>query len=713
MKQENLFSRTVFSIAISLSLAACGGGEAIDSGGGASAKTSAASSKKRPAPAPTTTTNPSWIQCAYENGVCTFTGTRQVQYGANNIYAYVTATDSVGCNNTVFGDPVPGVAKSCQYSSTTTVAPSTSTTTTTTTTTTTPTTTTPTTSVAPAGFVPIVIDAPVNASGATLSVASYGASTSSADNTTAFRNAIAAAKTMKAAKLIVPTGVYYFDADQQRVMFDGLTDFVFDGQNSEFIFRKKGFFGFSNNTRTVFKNFVVDWDWDRSGPIAYMAKVVKVDYNAQTIELNFPKVADMPTSIQMFNVEMIDADTCKPTIRGTEVWNASITSMTKTGANTLVVKTPTSSILNLPVGASLRIRQYNYDWHAMTVDNVKHTTFDNINLYASTGMGWVNYNSDHFELINSKVTIRPGSGRCISAAADAFHVGGSHGFFRLENNEFAYQGDDGMNIKDPATVGVDRIDNRTLLIKNAPWWRMTFGAGDIIELRNPDYTPLSMLPAVATATYQDPNSYRITFTADLPAVIDPNAIVFNRTRYNTVNYSIRNNYLHSNRARGILAKGSLGWIDGNRIERTSLAAMQIEVGGDEGTMIDGLTVSNNTFTSNDAYGWSFGTVAVYGGSGDPVYRPIRNLSIIGNTFNDTADAPVDMYGVDTAFVKGNTVTSGTMPKRFDLKSGQFRVGKSNKVNYCSNVVDPLYSLASPYLYTDTATTSNISTVCTQ
>jgi uncharacterized protein (DUF1800 family) len=54
-----------------------------------------------------------YTKCADEGGTCTFTGTKAVIYGANNIYATKTATSSIGCNNTEFGDPVVGVVKAC------------------------------------------------------------------------------------------------------------------------------------------------------------------------------------------------------------------------------------------------------------------------------------------------------------------------------------------------------------------------------------------------------------------------------------------------------------------------------------------------------------------------------------------------------------------------------------------------------------------------
>lgn len=66
-----------------------------------------------------------WTRCASEGNACNFSGTRQVRYGANNTYAFVTATSTVACSNGVFGDPVYGVVKTCDYGDaiTTTAAP--------------------------------------------------------------------------------------------------------------------------------------------------------------------------------------------------------------------------------------------------------------------------------------------------------------------------------------------------------------------------------------------------------------------------------------------------------------------------------------------------------------------------------------------------------------------------------------------------------------
>jgi parallel beta-helix repeat protein len=65
-----------------------------------------------------TTGTDTWTYCASEGSTCSFSGTRQVRYGANGQYAYKTFTSSVYCSNSVFGDPIHGVAKTCSYAST-------------------------------------------------------------------------------------------------------------------------------------------------------------------------------------------------------------------------------------------------------------------------------------------------------------------------------------------------------------------------------------------------------------------------------------------------------------------------------------------------------------------------------------------------------------------------------------------------------------------
>jgi beta-glucanase (GH16 family) len=131
------FSMSALSCACAaVLLAACGGGSGTDSGAAAStnATTGIEASTAQGNSAAGTTANTSantststdsstvapasaWTQCAAEYGTCTFTGTKEVRYGAGDKWATRTATGSIACNNSVFGDPAFGTSKVCEVSS--------------------------------------------------------------------------------------------------------------------------------------------------------------------------------------------------------------------------------------------------------------------------------------------------------------------------------------------------------------------------------------------------------------------------------------------------------------------------------------------------------------------------------------------------------------------------------------------------------------------
>ena len=55
-----------------------------------------------------------YTTCAAENGTCSFTGYgRNIAYGANGAFIYRVFSSSTPCTNSVFGDPIGNVVKSC------------------------------------------------------------------------------------------------------------------------------------------------------------------------------------------------------------------------------------------------------------------------------------------------------------------------------------------------------------------------------------------------------------------------------------------------------------------------------------------------------------------------------------------------------------------------------------------------------------------------
>jgi hypothetical protein len=145
---------------------------------------------------------------------------------------------------------------------------------------------------------------PANPTGPVLNLADFGAvpngdsppSTGPDQNHAALVAAIAKCHEVKASKLIVPKGVYRITSGDS-ILFDGLTDFIFDGGGSTFLFHeiKGGAAGIviRNCTRNVFAHFNVDWDWKIS-PLASVGRLTKVD--PAFFEMRFETAAPLDPS---------------------------------------------------------------------------------------------------------------------------------------------------------------------------------------------------------------------------------------------------------------------------------------------------------------------------------------------------------------------------------------------------------------------------------
>jgi hypothetical protein len=66
---------------------------------------------------PGTQAEAAWTKCADEGQRCNFNGARIVRYGAQDKYVTRELQNGVDCNNQTFGDPIEGVTKHCELSS--------------------------------------------------------------------------------------------------------------------------------------------------------------------------------------------------------------------------------------------------------------------------------------------------------------------------------------------------------------------------------------------------------------------------------------------------------------------------------------------------------------------------------------------------------------------------------------------------------------------
>lgn len=104
-------------------LTACGGGDGTDTPVANSAGTMGATSLSTVTSKPSSTSSTSWTVCADQGAVCSYSGAKEVRYGTATNYVAKTLTGPVACTDSVFGDPAPGLAKTCTVAASTTASP--------------------------------------------------------------------------------------------------------------------------------------------------------------------------------------------------------------------------------------------------------------------------------------------------------------------------------------------------------------------------------------------------------------------------------------------------------------------------------------------------------------------------------------------------------------------------------------------------------------
>lgn len=522
--------------------------------------------------------------------------------------------------------------------------------------------------VLPTGAQPFSIEAPANMRGPVLRLSDFGAvadgdappSSGPDRNFAAFKAAIAKCRAVKASKLIVPRGVYRITSGQ-TIVFDSLSDFIFDGGGSTFLFHQiKGGPGMliRNCNRTVISHFNLDWDW-KIDPLASVGRVLRTGPNSSFFEMRFETTAPLDPK-RWLTMNPLDEKLRVPGT-GQEFGDFRPQKIEKLDAQT--VRVWPSYPIPAKTGQLYLLRHYTYDKHAIVMAGNTHLSLQYVTIYSFPGIGFiVGGDQHHFELLHCRITYPEGQRRPITTTADGFHVGQSQGFIRLEDCDFGYMGDDCINIHDNIHSGVRRVDAHTLVAERIVAWMCPYSPGDLIEIRNGDYSPTGYTGKLkgSKADYKN-KEVTLVFEQELPARITSDAILFNH-RYGSRNCIIRNCYFHENRARGVLCNTADWLIEGNRFFHNQHSAMLLiaDVGPNwsEGFGARNVIIHNNQFDSSNCIGAGDGAVvgmsAISGGSTTP-YPLLENILFENNVFKEMTGPAIEATSFKNLIIRNNRI----------------------------------------------------------
>ncbi|MBT8037021.1 MAG: right-handed parallel beta-helix repeat-containing protein [Verrucomicrobiae bacterium] len=482
-------------------------------------------------------------------------------------------------------------------------------------------------------------------------------------------------------------------AGNQKLTIDGGgSDFIFHGRVSPFVLNRVD--------GATLKNFSIDW----KRPFQSELKIVErnTDDRSFIVEIDPEKypyvIKDDRLYFKHYNWEdpfganiVFDPKTGAP-IHDTRKYYIHPNSKIKaTAAGKNRVKIESQISTPPPVGTYMIV--YGVEptsrlCPAIDVTHSKDVVIENVQIYAAGGMGIIAERTENIHLNNFNVTTRKGSGRLVSARADATHFIGCKGDILIENCLLEHMLDDSSNVHG-AYVRVEKnLGNNQFLcaISHPQQWGLTFAeAGDKVAMLSRE----TILPFAKTTVkaVKKINEQRIIITLSSTPKNLPNVPMSLENLSWNANFTMRNNTIKENRARSVLITTKGKVLLENNYFSSHMKGILIE--GDnhywyESGAVQDVTIRNNVFNNIGYAGGSRG-YALYASPmirkgqrmGEGRYH--RNIHFTGNTVKSFNGQFIFARSVDGLNITGNTFelskdypTIDTKPPAIDL-------------HYCDNV----------------------------
>ena len=452
---------------------------------------------------------------------------------------------------------------------------------------------------------------------------------------------------------------FYRIASGETIVFDGLSDFIFDGGGSTFLFDKiKGGSGIEikNCNRAIFCNFNLDWDW-KIDPLASIGRIKKVAPDRSFFEMRFETTPPLDPN-RWVTMNPLDE---KLRVPGTGEEFGGFTPKKIETLDPRTVRVWPSRPIAPTLGHLYLLRHYTYEKHGIVMYDNTGLSLRDVTIYSFPGIGFVvSGDQHHFELLRCRIANPENERRPITTTADGFHVTQSQGFMKLIDCDFGYLGDDCINIHDNIHAGVQRVDAHTLVAKGIVTWRCPFATGDLVEIRNGDFSPTGFIGKLKESKPDiKAKETTLVFERALPGHIESDAILFNH-RYGSRNYIIRNCYFHENRARAILCNTADGLIEGNRFFHNQFAALHVTADIDpswsEGFGPQNVIIRGNTFESENCAGEHDGAVVDVSATidGSPTAYPlVENVVLANNLFKEMTGPAIDAASFKNLIIRDN------------------------------------------------------------
>lgn len=499
-----------------------------------------------------------------------------------------------------------------------------------------------------------------------INASQFGLSADAEDNTQAMRNAFDYCRQHPNTKLVIDKGIYHFSPEED-IYLNRLKNTLVDANNAEFIFSTPHYFKIYACDNVEIRNMIVDWDWDTLR-LGSLVKIENENDAENTLEIEFTELDEVNADIPLLSFMQYDPVDLVAGVHGSfKIYSPSvdtecIKTVEKVEGRPNVLKVTHSGALDYFRNDEVYLlRHYVYGGQVFnTVEESSNITYNNISIYGACGMGYVfAYGSNHYQIINSYIGLRPGAEDKyrISTTADGIHITNTGGYFRIDNCDLSFCGDDIINIHSNMFYIKSIDESRKIMQGTVP--NKIVEPGHTLSFMDTDFNIIDCKATVESITR---NGYEatITLTEPLPVTISAGLVAYNGNRHSE-NYVLTNNYVHETKGRGFLLNSDNGLCDGNTFYRTCSQTLQArtDIPIDrviEGTGADHIQISNNTFIECN-----------FGGRGDVITieslldgervnnTPLAEINISNNEFISCYQEVINADNVNGLTIENNII----------------------------------------------------------
>ncbi|MFI3321364.1 MAG: right-handed parallel beta-helix repeat-containing protein [Rikenellaceae bacterium] len=335
------------------------------------------------------------------------------------------------------------------------------------------------------------------------------------------------------------------------------------------------------------------------------------------------------------------------------------------------------------------IQRYGRFAPGIKFEDTKDIKLNSLAINHTGGMGFLFENSENIDMY--KCSTVPSCDRIVSVTADATHFVGCRGNISMRSCTYQNQLDDGINVHGAYQVVEKIIDKHTLGLHVGHHQQLGFiigKAGDTMGIidNSKEIRPHHTL-TLESVKRLNGSFMVVRFKEELPEDVKAGYVVENLSAYPEV--LIEDCHFSGNRARAILISTPRKTVIRNNFMGVEMEGILL-IGGPcdpywfESGQAANVTIEGNTF--DDCATSTKPCAAIRLVDKNDKYNDyfVKNVNIIGNTFNQYDNFVMSIWKTDGLNVEGNIFNnSGTFPQR-DSKSSAIKIGDSKNISFKDN-----------------------------